>query len=39
LFDFTDLGDLLHFTERSLRVLGALRDFTDLGDLLETLGG
>jgi hypothetical protein len=35
LFDFVDLGDFLHFTERSLRVLGALLDFTDLGDLFD----
>ena len=35
MFDFVDLDDLLHFTERSLLVLSALLDITDLGDVLD----
>jgi hypothetical protein len=35
MFDFVDLDDLLHFTERSFPVLRVLLDITDLGDLLD----
>ena len=31
----SEICDLLHFTERSLLVFGALLDLTDLGDLFD----